>query len=120
MLWPALLSGRSHSADSFGFVEVSQQRLTEAPGQKAGNLLLRRRTPVKPLVLLVSDPVKGKSEELLRWSPQVAAEACAYGPLLKPTDGAQWEYCSGAIRKSLITLNQNIPAFPLFVYRTQS
>lgn len=25
-----------------------------------------------------------------------------------------------AIRKSLITLNQDIPAFPLFVYRTQN
>lgn len=32
--WPVFLSACSHSAESWGFVEVSQQQLNEATGQR--------------------------------------------------------------------------------------
>lgn len=66
----------------------------------------------KLLVLSVSDQVKRENFLHRR------AGSLRFWPLLRPDDGMQWEYC-WTIRKSLITLNQDIPAFPLFVYRTQ-
>lgn len=100
-LGPACLAARillTHQV----FGEVSQQQLSEARGQRGGRW--EAAAAAGPAGLLAIRLAIG----------------CAYGGPVAEARGYAVGILLRAIRKSLITLNQDIPAFPAFVYRTQS
>lgn len=111
----ALALARSHSADSPGFVEVSQQQPGEAAGQRG---LVGTCSSGRSSRSSQNSPSEERLPPALRWTP--SGGGCGLGP--QASAEARRRGAAGillrAIRKSLITLNQDIPAFPLFVYRT--
>lgn len=114
-LGPACLAARILLTHQVLGKSVNSSSVRHGAKGGAGGKLLLQRPPSPP-----TTPVEAAGPAgLLAIRLAIGlAIGCAYGGPVAEACGYAVGILLRAIRKSLITLNQDIPAFPAFVYRT--